>query len=356
MRTFEDRAFLLLLAAVSVAFAGILWPYYQAVLWGAIAAIVFAPLNRRMRHLTNGRRNLAALLTLLIVLSLVILPALAIGASLAREGSVLFRRVQSGELDPTQFFQQAIGALPGWALALLDEFGLADLSAMQERLSAGLKQVSQTLAAQALNVGQGTFNFVIGLGVMLYLLFFLLRDGDEIAKRVRDAVPLAPQRRGALFRRFVVVIRATVKGNVLVAGAQGALGALIFWFLGVHPVFMWAVLMAFAALVPAIGAALIWAPVSLYLFATAPAWQGLLLIIWGVLVIGLADNVLRPILVGKDSKLPDYVVLVSTLGGLALFGASGLVIGPVIAALFMAAWSIFTEARGQSEGSPISEA
>jgi predicted PurR-regulated permease PerM len=146
-----------------------------------------------------------------------------------------------------------------------------------------------------------------------------------------------------------------VKGNVLVAGAQGALGAVIFWFLGVHPIFMWAVLMALAALVPAIGAALIWAPVSFYLFATGPAWRGLLLIVWGVLVIGLADNVLRPILVGKDSKLPDYVVLVSTLGGLALFGASGLVIGPVIAALFMAAWSIFTEARRQPEGSPMSE-
>lgn len=345
MRSLEDRAFLLLLAAITLAFAWILSPYYQAVLWGVIAAIVFTPLHRRLLRSLRDRPNAAALLTLLVVLSLVIVPALMVGASLVREASGLFRRVQSSELDIGRFFQQALGALPRWAVDLLDQFGVSDLGDVQTRLSALLRQASQTLAGQALNFGQGTFDLLIGLGVMLYLLFFLLRDGTVLARRVRDAVPLRADQRAALFRQFALVIRATVKGSVVVAAAQGALGGLMFWLLGVHAALLWGVLMALAALVPAVGAALVWAPVALYLLATGSVWQGLLLIGYGVLVIGLVDNLLRPMLVGKDTKLPDYVVLVSTLGGLSLLGASGLVIGPVIAALFMAAWNIFAAER-----------
>ena len=151
----------------------------------------------------------------------------------------------------------------------------------------------------------------------------------------------------------MTVTRATVKGNVLVAVAQGALGGLMFWLLGIQAALLWAVLMAFAALLPAVGAALVWGPVAVYLLASEPVWQGAALIAYGVLVIGLVDNLLRPMLVGKDTKLPDYVVLVSTLGGLALFGASGLVIGPAIAALFMAAWNIFTQTPLDADAAPM---
>jgi predicted PurR-regulated permease PerM len=142
-----------------------------------------------------------------------------------------------------------------------------------------------------------------------------------------------------------MVIRATVKGSILVAVAQGALGGLIFWFLGIHAPLLWAVLTAFLSLLPAVGAALVWLPVAIYFLAAGAAWKGVILIGYGVLVISLVDNILRPILVGKDTKMPDYVVLISTLGGLAIFGATGLVLGPVIAAMFIAAWEIFSLSR-----------
>jgi predicted PurR-regulated permease PerM len=145
------------------------------------------------------------------------------------------------------------------------------------------------------------------------------------------------------------VIRATVKGNVLVAAAQGALGGLAFWVLGVHAPMLWAVVMAFLSLLPAVGAALIWGPVAVYLLATGQIGQGFGLIAFGVFVIGLIDNVLRPILVGKDTRMPDYVVLISTVGGLALIGINGFVIGPLIAAMFMSAWQILSEERGRAE-------
>jgi len=141
------------------------------------------------------------------------------------------------------------------------------------------------------------------------------------------------------------VIRATVKGNILVAAAQGTLGGLAFWALGVHAPMLWGVVMAFLSLLPAVGAALIWVPVALYLLALGQVGKGLGLILFGVFVIGLIDNVLRPILVGKDTAMPDYVVLIATVGGLALFGLNGFVIGPVIVAMFLAAWQLLAAER-----------
>ena len=136
-----------------------------------------------------------------------------------------------------------------------------------------------------------------------------------------------------------------MKGNIVVAIVQGALGGLIFWVLGIHAPLLWAVLMAFLSLLPAVGTALVWLPVALYFLATGAHWQGLILIAYGVFVIGLVDNVLRPVLVGKDTRMPDYIVLIATLGGMAVFGPNGFVIGPLIAALFIAAWDLFAASR-----------
>jgi predicted PurR-regulated permease PerM len=185
---------------------------------------------------------------------------------------------------------------------------------------------------------------------MLYLLYFLVRDGATLSKTMRDAVPLAKPHTHYLLNKFTTVIRATVKGNVAVAIAQGTIGGLAFWFLGVQGALLWAVLMAFLSLLPAVGAALIWGPVAIYFLATGHFWQGGVLIFVGVFVIGLVDNILRPVLVGKDTQMPDYIVLMSTIGGMAIFGINGFVIGPVIAALFMAAWSLFADSGHVGNG------
>ena len=160
-------------------------------------------------------------------------------------------------------------------------------------------------------------------------------------------IPLRTEQKAALFSRFADVVRATVKGGILVAIAQGALGGLAFWFLGIHAPLLWAVLMAFLSLLPAIGAGLVWLPVAIYFLASGAVWQGVSLITYGVLVIGLVDNILRPSLVGKDTKLPDYVVLISTLGGIEVFGLHGFVIGPLIAAIFMVTWEIFSSSKSR---------
>lgn len=338
----ERKFFLLLLAGVTLAFGWILLPFFGAVFWGGVLAIVFAPLFRRVAVWLRGRRTLAALATLLVIVVIVILPLALIGLALVDEAATVFQRLKSGDLDFARYFEQIVGALPSWAGGWLDRFGLGNLAALQQKFAGALTQGSQLIAQRALDIGQNTFDIVVSFFVAMYLLFFLLRDGGGLARMVRDAIPLASAHKRDLFAKFTTVIRATVKGNILVAVAQGALGGLAFWFLGVHAPVLWAALMAFLSLLPAVGAVLIWLPVALYLIATGAVWQGVGLIVFGVVVIGLVDNLLRPLLVGKDTKMPDYVVLISTLGGMAVFGLNGFVIGPVIAAMFIAVWHLFT--------------
>ncbi|WP_397408272.1 AI-2E family transporter [Polaromonas sp.] len=348
----EDKTFLLLLLAVSVAFLWILWPFYGAVFWGAVLAIMFKPLYLRVLRAMPARRIGAALLTLLIILVAVILPVGIVTGLLIQEGGSVYQRMQSGELSVARYFQQVYEALPAWITGLLDRFGMNNFGLVQQRITEGLTKGSQFFATQALNIGQGTFDFFVSFFVMLYLLFFLLLDGSALVMRIKDAVPLNAEVKRKLSAKFTTVIRATVKGNIVVALIQGALGGLILWALGVHAPVLWGTLMAFLSLLPAVGAAMVWLPVAIYFLATGAIVKGVVLIAFGVLVIGLVDNILRPVLVGKDTRMPDYVVLVSTLGGMALFGLNGFVIGPAIAAMFMAAWDLFARARQAEDPEP----
>jgi predicted PurR-regulated permease PerM len=343
----EDKAFLILIVVVSLAFAWILTSFYGAILWGVVIAMMFAPLYRRLLRRMPERPTIASLIMLLAIVLIVILPLTLIAAALTQQGAVVVGKMQSGELNFGKLLQQILNALPGWATGVLDRFGVASLGDMQEKVTSGLIKGGQTIASQALDIGQSTFSFMVSLAIMLYLLFFLFRDGDTLARAVKDAIPLRPGLRDELLEKFTIVIRATVKGSLLVALTQGALGGLIFWILGINAALLWAVLMAFLSLLPAIGAGLVWLPVALYLLATGSFWQGAILIAYGFVVIGLADNIMRPMLVGKDTKMPDYIVLISTLGGIEAFGLNGFVIGPVIAAMFIAAWDIFSKQRKQ---------
>jgi predicted PurR-regulated permease PerM len=348
--TLQQKVFLLLLALVTIAFGWILLPYSGAVFWGVVLAILFAPLYRRFVDLTRDkksgvvRKNGSAFLTLLVIIVLVLIPVAMITVSLVQQAASVYTMISTGHIDFGAYFRQIIGALPQWLIGLLERFDLTTLATIQQKLSAVASEASQVVGKYALNVGRNTFDFLVSLTVMLYLLFFLLRDGDHLARRVRQAVPLSRMYKQRLFDNFTTVIRATVKGNVLVAVAQGALGGIAFWFLDVQGPLLWGVVMAFLSLLPAVGAAIVWAPVAIYFMVSGSVWEGVGLIVYGVVVIGLVDNVLRPLLVGKDTKMPDYIVLLSTLGGMALFGLDGFVIGPVVAALFIAAWDLFVSA------------
>lgn len=338
------RSFLLLLAIVSVAFIWLIIPFYGAIFWGTILAVLFAPVQRYLLNKTNGRRNLSALLTLLIILLIVIIPVIFVAGALIQEMVLVYNRLNTGELDIGGYFAQIINKLPP---VLTKEFGpisSLDISKLSEKVTDFAVSSGQFLTRKALSIGSNTFQFIISLGVMLYLLFFLLRDGQSLTRRISSLVPLSDEQKSHLFIKFTKVIRATVKGNLAVAAVQGALGGIIFWFLGIQGALFWGVLMGVLSLLPAVGASLIWAPVAIYFVSEGNYVDAIILAAFGMFVIGLTDNLLRPTLVGKDTKIPDYLILISTLGGLSIFGLNGFVIGPLITAMFMACWTLFPQA------------
>ncbi|MER2508351.1 AI-2E family transporter [Amaricoccus sp.] len=348
----HHKAFLLLLALVTVAFVWLLLPFYGAVLWAVILAIIFQPMQRAFEKWFWPRRNLAALISTLVCVVIAVIPMTLIVASLVGEGARFYERFQSGQIDISTIVAELRADLPTGFEDWMREVGVGDYDALRERLTGALMQGSQLVAGQAVSVTQNTLHVIVSAGIMLYLLFFLFRDGREIGRSILAAMPLSPEYNRALVQKFATVVRATVKGNVIIAIIQGIIGGLTFWSIGIEGAFFWGVLMAFLSMLPAVGAAIVWAPAALYFFITGDLFRGLVLVGVGVGVIGLVDNLLRPPLVGKDTRLPDYVVLVSTVGGMSLIGINGFVIGPLIAALFIAAWTLFRDDRGGEAEAP----
>lgn len=278
----QYQTFLLLLVIVTIAFAWLLRPYYGALFWGTALAIIFMPLHRRILRGLGGRPNLASLASVALCVLIVIIPLILITGALVQEGAVFYHNISSGEVNLGQYFEQAVHALPSSVQDELAQFGLGDMQSLQNTLSNAAVKASKFLATQAFNVGQNTFEFVISLGIMLYLLFFLLRDGPRLGQHMALLIPLNDEHKQHLFRKFTTVVRATVKGNVVVAATQGLLGGIIFWVLGIEGALLWGVLMGFLSLLPAVGAALIWFPISVFFLLTGAYWKGTILILFCV--------------------------------------------------------------------------
>lgn len=354
--SFEEVSFLALVVVVSIAFAILIAPFFGAILWALVAAILFSPTNHYVLSHMPRRHNLAALITLLTIVGVIVLPTAVVGMALTEQATTLYTRIQTGAFDLEAVFKQIHASLPDWAHRLLTRMGMADFDRASETVANGIVQQSENLAGRALQIGQGAFSIVLAAGVMLYLTFFLLRDGKALLERFRRAIPLEPIRRDALIAHFVVVVRATIKGSVVVAILQGFTGGVVFWIIGVPAPVLWGVVMGLFSFFPAIGTGIVWVPVAILLLVTGQTWEGLFLVFCGFFVIGLIDNVVRPVLVGHDARMPDFVVLISTLGGLQMFGISGFIVGPLLAALFLAAWDILTEVRILSSNGQAAQA
>ncbi|MHB2266527.1 AI-2E family transporter [Aliihoeflea sp. PC F10.4] len=341
----EDLSFIVVILVVTAAFVWLLLPFYGAVLWAVILAILFNPLQRRLERALGGRKGLAAGISLLSCICIVVIPGVLILSSVAQQATGLYDRVTSSEFDAEAAMAQVHDAMPQFILDALAQFNLGSIADIQDRLTSFLGETAQFIAARLVSIGQGTAQLFISLGIMLYVLFFLFRDGATLAAKIRTASPLTQHHTDYILEKFSSVVKATVKGNVIIAALQGAIGGVTFWFMGIPAALLWGVLMAILSLLPAVGSFIVWGPVAAFLIISGDYLNGILLILIGTFVIGLIDNLLRPPLVGAGTRMPDYVVLVSTLGGIALFGLNGFVVGPLIAALFIAVWSLFTDDR-----------
>ena len=353
-----DRGgFLLFLALVTLALLVVVWPFVSPLMWATLAAIMFQPLYQRLLALMPRYPGRAAAATLLVITIAVLIPGFLIGSVVVDQAVEVFFAFRDGKFDVAAWFTIIHDALPRNIQTMVDSAGFGNLPGVLARVQEFAQESSGVIAGSALAVGSSAFSFVLAFGVGLYVTYFLLRDGREMGNSVIASLPMEQDIAQQLADKFLSIVRATIKGSVVVGIVQGVLGAITFSIAGMPSAALFGLLMAIFSLLPALGPAIVWLPVAIYLLAIGDIWQGIVVIVSGIAVIGVADNVLRPILVGRDTGIPDWVVLVTTLGGIGLMGLSGIVIGPLVAGLFLAGWTILREQRaGADAGGEMVEA
>lgn len=345
----EHWSFLLALAVVSILMVWVAWPFVGPIMWASLAAIMFQPLYRWCLRKVRGRRNLAASLALLIIFVAVLLPALWIGSIVINEALGVVNTLRANPIDVGEWFETAYSMLPASAQTMIEDNGWTNISFLQEQLQSVLGESAGIIAQQAVSIGSGALSFFLSFSVGLYILFFLLRDGSRIGETILHSAPVDREIADRLAERFLGIVRAVIKGSGVVGLIQGTLGGIMLALAGVPSPLLLGVLMAILALIPAVGTALVWAPAGIWLIVVGEVGAGVFVLGAGFIIISSVDNVLRPILVGRDTGIPDWIILVTTLGGISLAGFSGIVLGPLVAGLFLASWGILQEQRAEDE-------
>ena len=340
--------------AISALFVGLIWDFLMALFLAAIFSAMASPLRKKVLSLVGGRAGIATAITLITLLICVFLPALVI---------IYIAAVQANELttDVVSFVQRLDTeelkfTVPEW-LPFKDQIQSAG-----PQIASKIGELSGKLAGYFVSAAsaatKGTASFFLSLFITIYAMVFFLQEKTSVLAQLMRYSGLPRESQERLVDRTVSISRATIKGTLVIGIVQGALGGIGFAVAGISGAAFWAVVMAVASVIPGFGTALVWVPALIYLFATGKALTAILLALWFALVVGTIDNVLRPILVGRDTEMPDLLVLISTLGGLAMFGAVGLIIGPVIAGLFITMWEVFQDtfrdvlAEESADGAP----
>jgi predicted PurR-regulated permease PerM len=333
------KIFLLVLAlAISLLFFRMIRGFMSALFIAAILAGMSFPLYCWLVRWFKGRNGLASVVTLLVVLLVIIVPLTAFLGIVAAQAVQIAQGVApwvEGQLQEPNEVERLLQRIP---------FTEA-LAPYQDQIAAKIAEFAGKVGTFLVNslaaTTKGTAVFFFQLFVMLYAMFFFLIDGKALLDKILYYMPLKPEDENRMVDRFLSVARATIKGTVIIGIVQGGLAGVALAVAGIKGAAFWGTIMVVLSIIPGIGTALVWVPAVVYLFAIGRPVAALVLFIWCAAVVGTVDNVLRPWLVGKDTKMPDLLILLGTLGGLIVFGAIGIVIGPIVAALFVTVWDIY---------------
>ena len=308
-------------------------PFLNVLMWAAVLAVVFYPMHRRIRAGTRRPTVAAALSTLLVVL-FILLPVTFITVAVVRELTQVAQSFQA----PDHSWNVPV---PPFVTALVDWVGrYIEIDIDRESATKFLAERMQTwgaaLAASTLMVVGGAVGAITQTLLVIFTLFYFFRDGERIRQATYQMVPLERVQWQDIISRTRDVVGATVYGVLAIAAIQGTLGTFIFWILGLPSPLLWGVVMFFLSMIPMAGAFLVWVPAAIYLALTGSITQSIVLVVWGVLVIGGIDNILSPRLVGRRASLHELLIFFAVLGGLQVFGVLGLILGPVVVAMTLA--------------------
>lgn len=342
------KSFLLLLTlGISVLFLAVIRGFLMSVLLAAIFAGMAYPLYTWVLLRLRGRPAWASAATIVILLIVIGLPLLAFLSVVA--GQALELSEAAGPWIQRQM--SGTGELKGALdrITVLENYPylqrlLPKSEIVLSRAAEAVSGVGALLMGSLAGITRGTLSFVLQLFVMLYAMFFFLKDGPALLSRILYYSPLTPEDEERLVSRFVSVARATLKGSLLIGLVQGFLAGIGFLVVGVPGAAFWGTVMVVAAMIPLVGAGLVWVPAVIYLMVAGHPGPAFALLAWCALVVSTVDNILRPWFVGRDTRISDLLILLSTLGGIALFGVPGVVVGPIIAALFVTVWHLYGEA------------
>jgi predicted PurR-regulated permease PerM len=341
-RAHVRRVFLIVLVSgVTLLFAWMIREYLLALLIAALVAAALHPAYRKLTRRLGGRKELAASLIVALLTLLGVAPIVGLGALAGVQAAALVRQAEPWARDLAKggpVMQQLVERFP--SLSVLERYQVP----LTQKLGDLGSQVGTAIVGWGSTAAGQTMTFFLLVFVMLYATFFFLVGGREAMQKVLYYSPLPPEDEERIVGRFLSVARATVKGTLVVGLAQGALGGIGFWVAGIGGAVFWGVAMTALSVIPSIGTAIIWVPGVIFLFATGKTTAAIGLLAWCSLIVATIDNLLRPALVGRDTKLPDVLILISTLGGIVLFGITGFVIGPLIASMFVTVWEIYGEA------------
>lgn len=350
--------FLLAMTAVALYFSYLLFqPFLMPILSAVVIAVVFFPIHANIQR-TLRSPNLAALLSTIIVILLVVVPTVAVILAIKSEVTGLVtlikeKSTESGGMSP--FLNHLLERPTQWIGRYVDLSHFDLRAAVLERL----QDLSAFLVAEGWMLVGGLTSFILNSSITLFTLFFLFREGRSTRRRVAAILPLSAEQIEKLFGGIENTIIGTVYGGLVVAAVQGALTGLALWVFGIPSPVLWGVVAAFFALLPLIGTAIVWAPAAIFLLATGHWIQAILLVGWGAFVVGTIDNILRPYLISGRVQMHTLLIFFAVFGGVNVFGFLGLFIGPVILAVAITLLSLLRdESRGwdwQGNGDPVPE-
>jgi predicted PurR-regulated permease PerM len=337
----KDRniPFFVVLGLVTILFLYLLKPFFFPIFWAAVIAGVFRPLYSRINGKLN-RPNLSTAILFLLIALIILLPAGIVGTLAFNESLRLYAALAPDTRHMDQNFQHLINTIASNSIAHLFHINKALLFAKTTEVAQG---ITSYIFVHLTDLTQNTLGLLVKFAIMLYTLFFFVRDGDRFLRMAMKVIPLGMGREKFLYERFIVTARSTLKVTLIIGGIQGALGGIVFFATDIEGALIWGLLMILMAIVPVVGCSIIWAPAGILMLLTGHIWEGILILAVGFLVISTVDNLLRPILIGKDVEMHPLLIFLSTLGGIILFGFSGFVIGPVVTSLLIALWEMYEE-------------
>jgi predicted PurR-regulated permease PerM len=329
---------LCLVLMVSFVFVSMIWNYMMAIFLAAITSAMLYPLYQKITAWTGGKKSIGSGITILIFLLVIILPLGGllgiITAQAINVGQSVSPWIQS-HINQTQSLTSILEELP------FSDYLIDHQDTILQKLGQLVGSISRFLINSLSSFTLMTVQFIFMTFIFLYTLFFFFMDGEEILKKILYYMPMEDKEEQLLLHKFTSVTRATIKGTLVIGVIQGGLAGIAFAVVGIPSAVFWGTIMTVLSVIPVVGAGLVWVPAVIVLIVNGAVAKGVGLAIFCALVVGSADNVLRPKLVGKDTKMHELLIFFGTLGGLAMFGIMGFVIGPIIAALFVTFWEIY---------------